>query len=69
MDAAANRTVDHTFIFDRMAGTYRDCGPASKLDRFLQHFTCGSVKVRPVKAKSNSGLGVAQQAEGYEKAK
>ena len=65
----AAKPVDHTFIFDRMAGTYRDCGPATKLDRFLQHFTCGSVKVRPVKAKNNSSLGVAAQSEGYEKAK
>jgi hypothetical protein len=65
----AGKVVEHTFILDRLAGTYRDSGPATKLDKVLQHFSGGAVRVRPVEIKSASGIGVAGQADSFETAR
>ncbi len=64
---AAAKTEDHTFLFDRSRGTYKDVGPTTKLERVLKHFSCGTVRIAPVAVKNNSGPGTAGQADGYDK--
>ena len=65
--------AQHVFLLDRLKGTYRDAGPATKVDKFAAMFSAGRIRIGPAPestattaAQSNSGQGVAAVPSGYD---
>jgi hypothetical protein len=59
------RTQNHTFIFDRMSGQYRDTGPSTTLDRVLSFFSAGQVRIAPVAEQDAKPAKPAQGVDNF----
>ena len=44
----ATKQAPHLYLFDRRTNSYQDCGPSTRLDRFLANFSGGQVTTRPI---------------------